>query len=80
VTAYQRIGNLPTRLGRGVYIGGWFELGRVWEHREDSSLTNLRPAGGVFGGADTVLGPIYAGVGLGYGGTTSFYVFLGRPF
>lgn len=80
VSAYHRVSSLPARLGRGVYIGGWFELGRVWEHRDESSLTNLRPAGGVFAGADTVLGPIYAGVGLGYGGTTSFYVFLGRPF
>ena len=27
-----------------------------------------------------VLGPIYAGFGVGYGGNTTLYVFLGRPY
>jgi NTE family protein len=76
----HRVASLPTRVGRGVYVGGTFELARVWTRREETSLADLRPAGGVYAGADTVLGPIYAGVGIGYGGNTSFYVFLGRPF
>ncbi len=76
----RRIASLPTRLGRGVYLGGSFELARVWTKREETSLSDLRPAGGIYAGADTVLGPLYAGVGIGYGGTTTFYVFLGRPF
>ena len=80
VAAHYRIASLPTRLGRGVYLGGSFELARVWQKRSESDVTNLRPAGTLFAGADTVLGPIYAGVGLGYGGGGSFYVFLGRPF
>jgi NTE family protein len=80
VSLSHRIASLPTRLGRGVYVGGTFELARVWARREETSLSDLRPAGGVYAGADTVLGPIYAGVGTGYGGSTSFYVFLGRPF
>ena len=64
----HRIASLPTRLGRGVYVGGTFELARVWTRREETSLSGLRPAGGIYAGADTVLGPIYAGVGVGYGG------------
>ena len=35
---------------------------------------------GLFAGADTVLGPVYAGLGFGYGGNASLYVFLGRPY
>jgi hypothetical protein len=34
----------------------------------------------VFVGADTILGPIYAGYGIGSGGTNTLYLFLGRPF
>ncbi|MCC6132881.1 MAG: patatin-like phospholipase family protein [Acidobacteria bacterium] len=79
-TYLRRIAGLPTRVGRGVYIGGTFELGRVWAKREDSTITNLRPAGSVFAAADTVLGPVYAGLGVNYGGTSTVYVLLGRPF
>ncbi|MBK9374255.1 MAG: patatin-like phospholipase family protein [Holophagales bacterium] len=76
----HRIASLPTRIGRGVYVGGTFELARVWTRREETSLSGLRPAGGIYAGADTVLGPIYAGIVSGYGGSTNFFVFLGRPF
>ena len=79
-TLLRRVGSLPTRVGRGIYVGGTFELGRGWTKREDSSLTNLRPAGSLFAGADTVLGPVYAGLGVNYGGTSTVYVLLGRPF
>ncbi|MBK8598491.1 MAG: patatin-like phospholipase family protein [Holophagales bacterium] len=80
VTLQHRIASLPTRLGRGVYVGGTFETGRVWARREETGLDDIRPAGGVFAAADTVLGPIYAGLGVGYGGNASLFVLLGRPF
>ena len=80
VTLQRRIGRLPTRVGRGIWVGGVLEAGRVWARREDVGFDGVRPAGGVFAGADTVLGPVYAGLGLGYGGNTSLYVFLGRPY
>ena len=79
-TLQHRVASLPTRIGRGVYVGGTFETGRVWARREETGFDGVRPAGGVFVGADTVLGPIYAGVGVGYGGNSSLYVFLGRPY
>lgn len=80
VTLQHRIASLPTRVGRGVYLGGTVEAGRVWARREEIGFDGFRPAGGLFVGADTVLGPIYAGFGAGYGGNTSLYVFLGRPY
>jgi NTE family protein len=80
VTLQRRIASLPTRLGRGVYLGGTAEVGRVWARREELGFDGARPAGGLFVGADTVLGPIYGGFGVGYGGNTSLYVFLGRPY
>ena len=80
VSVQHRVASLPTRIGRGVYVGGVFEAGRVWARREDVGFDGIRPAGGVYVGADTVLGPIFAGMGAGYGGNTTLYVFLGRPF
>jgi NTE family protein len=80
VNLQHRIASLPTRVGRGVYLGGVFETGRVWGRREETGFDGIRPAGGVFLGADTVLGPIYGGFGVGYGGNTTLYVFLGRPY
>jgi NTE family protein len=80
VNLQHRIASLPTRIGRGVYLGGVFETGRVWGRREETGFDGIRPAGGVFLGADTVLGPIYGGFGVGYGGNTTLYVFLGRPY
>jgi NTE family protein len=80
VSLQHRIASLPTRVGRGVYLGGTFEVGRVWARREETGFDGIRPAGGLFVGADSVLGPIYAGFGVGYGGNTSLYVLLGRPY
>jgi NTE family protein len=80
VTLQRRIASLPTRIGRGIYLGGTFEAGRVWARREDTGFDGIRPAGGLFAGADSVLGPIYTGLGIGFGGHAQFYVLLGRPF
>ncbi len=79
-TLQHRIASLPTRLGRGVYAGATVEAGRVWARREETGVDEVRPAGGLFAAADTVLGPIYAGLGVGYGGNASLFVLLGRPF
>ncbi len=76
----HRIASLPTRIGRGIYVGGTFEMGRVWARREETGFDGVRPAGGLFVGVDSVLGPIYAGFGAGYGGNTSLYVLLGRSY
>ena len=62
--ATWRLAGLPTRLGRGFYVGGLFEVGQVWEEPGQPSLRGPRTAGSVFAGADTVLGPIYAGLGF----------------
>ncbi|MBI5441537.1 MAG: hypothetical protein HY900_10060, partial [Deltaproteobacteria bacterium] len=80
ISLHHRVASLPSRVGRGVYVGGTFEVGRVWARREDTDFDGIRPAGGLFVGADTVLGPIYAGFGVGYGGNTSLYVLLGRKY
>ncbi len=70
-----------------LILGGSLELGRL---RERLNLArpvgisapekmNLVTAGSLFVAADTVLGPLYFGAGLGEGGERALYIFLGRP-
>ena len=77
---YRELGRLPGALGGGVYIGGSLEAGNVWPSIEEAELGDLRPAAMVFGGMDTVLGPLYLGYGRADGGDSSFYLFVGRLF
>jgi NTE family protein len=74
---YHQIGNLPL-LGRGVYLGGSFEAGNTWATRSDVSVRGLYTAGSVFVAADTWIGPFYFAWGHASGGSSSFYIFLGR--
>ena len=57
-----------------------FELGNVWDQRSDISLGSARRDASLFFGADTYIGPVYLAVGYDEGGTTAFYLFLGRSF
>ena len=63
-----------------VYLGGSMEFGNTWDDESDISLGSLRPAASVFAGADTFFGPLYLAGGLGDGGNTAIYLFLGNIF
>ena len=56
------------------------ETGNVWQLDETPHVADLRVAGSLWFGMDSILGPIYAGYGLADGGDSSFYLFLGRIF
>jgi NTE family protein len=71
--------------GEGVlnvpaYAGISYELGNVWSNRSEMSLGTARNDASLFFGADTYIGPAYLAVGYDEGGTTAFYLFLGRSF
>ena len=74
---YHQIGNLPL-LGRGVYVGGSLEAGNTWATRDDIAFKGMYTAGSVFVAADTWIGPFYFAWGRASGGSSSFYIFLGR--
>jgi NTE family protein len=76
----EHIGNLPSVLGNGFYIGGSLEGGNVWGSDQSISLAKLQYGGSVFIGADTVLGPLYLGTGFSQSGNQTFYLFIGLPF
>jgi NTE family protein len=73
-----RLGNLPV-LGSTYYAGGSLEIGNAWPNREAVSFTDTRRAGSLFFAADTPLGPFYVAWGYASGGSSSFYLYLGRP-
>ncbi len=77
---FRQIGSLPAGLGRGIYVGGSLEAGNAWPAGVKPAWDELRPAGALFLGADSVFGPFFVGYGRSDAGDGSFYLFLGRPF
>lgn len=81
VLFYRLIGRGgPGILDLPVYLGTSFEIGNVWERRNQFSFGSAHKDASLFLGLDTLLGPVYIGSGIGDGGTTNFYLFLGRTF
>jgi NTE family protein len=73
---------LPSALGGGLYLGVSAEAGQMNSRFSDLNpdlYGRLLPAGSVFWGADTVLGPVYFSYGYAPSGGSSFYFVLGRP-
>ncbi len=62
------------------YAGGSLELGGVFNEWRDITVGGLQPAGSVFLGVDTIIGPAYLGFGLVEGGQTSVFLVFGRVF
>jgi NTE family protein len=77
---YYELLRLPPLFGGGVYVGASLEAGNVWDRSSAMDLGDLRLAGMLLGGADTLLGPVYLGYGRAEGGASSWYLFLGSPF
>ncbi len=81
---HMAIGKMITyhRIGKSffgdLYLGGSLETGNVWQ--EDFDFDNLQFAGSVFLGYDTILGPLYLGLGLIDQGQSAGYFYLGRTF
>jgi len=64
-----------------VYFGGTLESGNIWQKDEKKfDIDNLRLAGSVFIGYDTIFGPLYLAFGHADGGYNAGYFYLGRPY
>jgi NTE family protein len=78
--AYYRLPvEIPKAIGRHVYAGVSLEAGNAWAKKSDVDYGDLRKAGSVFLGIDSILGGLYLGWGHTAGGESAFYLFLGRP-
>ena len=62
-----------------VYLGASLEAGRVHEVLDSTQGQRWRPAGSLYLGLDTPLGPVYFGVGRSDHGRMAGYFYLGRP-
>lgn len=71
--------NLLSGLGRGVYFGAGLDGGNVWQNGQRITASSLQYGISLFMGADTVLGPLYVGTGIGSGGNRTWFLFLGIP-
>jgi NTE family protein len=72
-----RVASLPSALGSGLYVGASAEAGQVWAALPLQRSTGWLPAGSLFVGADTLLGPVFMGVGYGKKGQLTGYFNLG---
>jgi NTE family protein len=73
------IGRMPLGLTGDLRAGLSLETGRMRERFTETHLEGWQPAGAVYLGGDTPLGPLYLGYGLAKGGHHSLYLFLGLP-
>lgn len=76
---HNRIKSLPNPLGSGAYAGVSFEAGRM-----DKNFNLAGPRGtlystALFVGADTFLGPAWAGIGVAPGGHRAIFLTIGVP-
>ena len=63
-----------------LYAGGSLEVGGAWMDTDEISSDSLIPAGSLFLGADTPLGPFYLGAGFADSDHASLYMMLGKLF
>ncbi len=72
------------RLGRSLitplYAGAALEGGMVWEQDPEFGVDGLIPAGAVFLGYDSPIGPVTLGAGFAERGRAALYLQLGRTF
>lgn len=72
-----RFADLPSALGRGVYLGGSLEAGEVSNRFDPTTASGTLYCGSLFFSADTILGPFYFAWGRSSDGSGALYVMLG---
>jgi NTE family protein len=74
---YHKLMRIP--LLEGLYGGFSLEAGRVGKPLVPGNAEGLLKSGSLFLGLDSPIGPLYLGYGRAAGGSSSLYLFLGRP-
>jgi NTE family protein len=74
---YRRVLHTDSLITVPLYVGGSAEWGGFWAARNEADFGSMMPAGSVFVGADSPLGPIFVGWGRAEGGRDSFYLTFG---
>ena len=79
VVGFRRIGKLPGALGGSIYAGVSLELAGAFAANESVGVSGLKRAGALLVGAETIIGPVYFGVGKTLHGSSAVYLFVGQP-
>jgi NTE family protein len=79
VRAEKVIGKMPLGLAGDMRIGLSLETGRARERFTETHVEGWQPAGALYLGGETPLGPIFLGAGYAKGGYKSLYLFVGLP-
>jgi NTE family protein len=77
---YYRLGGIRMLTQTSFYVGGVLEAGNGWNQRSDMSFHDLHTSASIFIGADTFLGPIYLGYGVGDDGNSAAFLYIGQLF
>ena len=72
-----RLADLPSALGKGIYLGGSIEGGEVRGRFDPTIAEGALYCGSLFLGADTTFGPFYLAYGRSWDGSGAIYVMLG---
>lgn len=72
-----RIARLPDFLGGPVFLGGWLETGKAYNHWSEVE-TSVHASVGVV--LDSLLGPVFAGTSVGFDNRWRFYLGIGQIF
>ena len=75
----HHVAALPPAMGKGLYFGAGLDAGNVWQTGQPSVSDGLMYGASLFVGADTVMGPLYLGLGAGKDGNRIFFLYLGIP-
>ncbi len=73
---YRELTKLPAAIGGGVYAGFSLEAGDVWSDFDHFNASHIKYGGSIFLGADTVIGPLYLGLGGASGSEAAVYLQL----
>jgi NTE family protein len=79
VMYYNRTLPLPDILGSGIFVGGSAEVGTTTDRFDGLASPGTLWSGSAFIGADTFMGPVFVGLGLGTSGNWSLFFLLGAP-
>lgn len=66
-------------VARGVFVAASLEAAEIDNRLNGPADSSVLWSSALFLAADTILGPLYLGIGFGESGNASAYLFLGRP-
>ncbi len=77
---HYRILTLPPSLGRAVYVVTRADFGNIWKNGQEMKFDDCRAGGLVAFAADTIIGPMFVGLGIADGESDRYYFMMGSTF